>query len=358
MNKCAAGRSAIAKVVAGGEGRADGECQPDSAEPSPSSEPQGGNLRHKETRMIRPAQSTKAAEPAEAGAMSDSTPPAQNSGSPRRRPRGFAVSDGRRGIDWLAWAVGAGLVIIWMLAFSGWAAGSKADWFLGASAFSAVMVAMWQTLTIQRQAKQDAAEAAERLRKELAAAEARSAQELEHTRQLHLAERERYLAELERCRVEMEAHRELARVHHTHLLAQQQKQATIDVSRAVSAHAHMLAALWNEGANILRIEDRDEREQAMNPIFEQIGQVVNDFSVEIANAHLLVEDDRMHAALDRVNDAVLMAIGVAEDVHVAVVEGRTPDPNPIPPVQLLMNKRAAEARHLAWDLLRAGLGKA
>ena len=29
----------------------------------------------------------------------------------------------------------------------------------------------------------------------------------------------------------------------------------------------MLANLWNEGARILRIEDRDEREQAMSPIF-------------------------------------------------------------------------------------------
>jgi hypothetical protein len=307
--------------------------------------------------MIGPAQSTKAAERAEAGATSDSTPPAQNTESPRRRPRGFAASDGSRGIDWVPWGVGAGLVITWAAAFSGWAAGSKADWFFGASAFSAVMVAMWQTLNIQRQAKQDAAEAAERLRQELAAAEARSAEELEHTRQLHLAERERHLAERERYRVEMEAHRELARAHHIHLLAQQQRQATVDVSRAVSTHTHMLAALWNEGANILRIEDRDEREQAMSPIFEQIGQVVNDFSVELANAHLLVEDDRLHAALNRVNEAVLMAISAAEDVHVAVVEGRAVHPNPIPPVQLLMNQTAAEARHLAWDLLRAALGK-
>jgi hypothetical protein len=28
----------------------------------------------------------------------------------------------------------------------------------------------------------------------------------------------------------------------------------------------MLPNLWNEGARILRVEDRDEREQAMNPI--------------------------------------------------------------------------------------------
>ena len=100
----------------------------------------------------------------------------------------------------------------------------------------------------------------------------------------------------------------------------------------VNRHTQMLATLWNEGARILRIEDRDEREHAMNPIFEQISQVVNDFSVEISNAHLLVEDDRLNRALNHVNEAALLAIRVAEDLHDAVVEGRTSQRNPFPPV--------------------------
>jgi flagellar motor switch/type III secretory pathway protein FliN len=216
-----------------------------------------------------------------------------------------------------------------------------AEWFAGAGAFGAVAVAMWQTLNIQRRAKQDAAEAAERLRKEIAATEERSARELALMQRLH--------------RVEMQAQRELARAQRIHLLELQQKQAMVDVSRAVSAHTRMLATLWNQGASILGIEDRDEREQAMNPIFEQIGQVVYDFSVELANAHLLIKDDHLHEALDRVNEAVLMAIRVAEDVHVAVVEGRSPHPNPIPAVQQLMHNRVSEARRLAWDLLRTSL---
>ena len=45
----------------------------------------------------------------------------------------------------------------------------------------------------------------------------------------------------------------------------------------VNRHTQTLATLWNEGARILRIEDRDERAYAMNPIFEHISQVVNDF---------------------------------------------------------------------------------
>jgi flagellar motor switch/type III secretory pathway protein FliN len=205
---------------------------------------------------------------------------------------------------------------------------------------------------IQRQAKQDAAEAAERLHQQLAAAEERSARELAQTQALHRAEME---AQQKLHRAEMEAQRELARVERIHLLKQLQKQAMIEVSRAVGAHTQMLATLWNQGASILRIEDRDEREEAMNPIFEQISQVVNDFSVELGNAHLFIEDDRLHHTLNQVNDAALMAIRVAEEVHHAVVEGRAPQPNPIPPVQRLMHARASEARRLAWDLLRTGL---
>jgi hypothetical protein len=156
-------------------------------------------------------------------------------------------------------------------------------------------------------------------------------------------------------RAEVEAQRELARVERMHLLNQLQKQAMVEVSRAVNGHTQMLATLWNEGARILRIEDRDEREQAMNPIFEQISRVVNDFSVEISNANVLIEDDRLHRSLNQVNEAAVMAIRVAEDVHDAVVDGRTPKADSIRTVQRIMQTRAAEARSLAWELLRNGL---
>jgi hypothetical protein len=231
-------------------------------------------------------------------------------------------------------------------------------------------VAMWQTanlqrqaVDIQRQATQNAAEAAERLRKELVAAEERSARALELTRTSHQAEmaarQTLHRAEMDARqtlhRAEMEAQSESARMERSQLLKRLQKQAMIEVSRAVSAHTQMLATLWNEAARILRVEDRDEREWAMNPIFEQISQVVNDFSVELGNAHLLIEDNHLHHALDRVNDAAVMAVRVAEDIHVAVIDGRAPQPNPIQSVQRLMYERAAEARRLAWDLLRTGL---
>jgi hypothetical protein len=262
----------------------------------------------------------------------------------RRSPRWFAAT------GWLVCGVAGSLAIVWFIFRSPGEIGSRAEWFFGAVVFAAVLVTLWQTLTIQRQARLDPVAAAERLRKELAAAEERSARELEQLQTLHRAEMEAHRelaraeieaqrelaraemeAQQELARVEMKAQRDMARLQRMYLLEQQQKQAMIAVSRSVGAHTQMLASLWNQGANILLIEDSDERDQAMRPVFEQIGQVVNDFSVELANAHLLIEDNRLHHALNRVNDAVLMAIRVAEDIHEAVVEGRTPHPIPSPP---------------------------
>lgn len=295
--------------------------------------------------------------------LNDSTEPMQQTTPVRAAQDRRAPLHGWRGIGWLACGFAGSVAIVWFIVLSPGEIGSKAEWFFGAVVFVVALVTMWQTLSIQRAATKEAAEAAERLRTELAAADARSKHELALTQSLHRAEVEAqqklHDAQIEARqklhRAELDAQRELARIERVHLLEQLQKQAMIEVSRAVSAHTHMLAALWNQGASVLLNEDRDEREMAMRPIFEQVSQVVNDFSLELDNAHLLMEDDRLHEALNRVNDAALMAIRVAEDVHVAVVEGHAPETNPIPPVQRLMHTRAAEARRLAWDLLRTGL---
>jgi hypothetical protein len=275
----------------------------------------------------------------------------------------FAAIDGWRGIGWLSCGAAGGSAIVWFILLSPGETGSKADWFFGAVVLCAVLVLMWQTVSAQRQANAMAAAAAERLRHELAvarqrmvdermAADERSARELELTQKLHTAEMD---SERKAHRAEMDAQRQQAALERAHLLNQLQKQAVIEVSRAVSMHTQMLATLWNRGAGILCSTDRGEREQAMLPIFEQIGQVVNDFSVELANAHQIVDDDRLNQALENVNEAVLMGIQVAQDVCDDIVEGRATEPNPIPGVQRLMYEKAAEARRLAWDLLRTGL---
>jgi hypothetical protein len=195
----------------------------------------------------------------------------------------------------------------------------------------------------------------ERLDRERAAADERAARELELTQRLHKAELE---SQQKSHRAEMDAHRHRADLERRHLLNQLQKQAVIEVSRAVSLHTQMLATLWNRGAGILHSTNRDEREQAMLPIFEQIGQVVNDFSVELANAHQIVDDTRLDQALESVNEAVLLGIRVAQEVCDDIVDGRATEPNPVPAVQRLMQEKAAEARRLAWNLLRTGLDAA
>jgi len=270
----------------------------------------------------------------------------------RQLPPHSATTQRWRGIGWFACGVAGSVAIAWFIFLGRGETGSKAEWFFGAAVFCVVMVSMWQTRTIQSQANQRAAEAAERLRTELVAAEERAARELALSQALHRVEME---AREKLYRAEVEAQRELARTERMHLINQLQKQAMIEVSRAINGHTQMLAGLWNEGARILCIEDRDERERAMNPIFEQISRVVNDFSVEVSNAELLLTDERLHRALNQVNEAALMAIRVAQDLHDAVVDGRTPKQDSIRTVQRLMHTRAAEARRLAWELVRQGL---
>lgn len=302
--------------------------------------------------MTGPAESTGAAEPAEPGGASGSTPSAQPSERRTRGPGRFFGGSSRRRIGWLACGVAVGLVIFWFVALSHWAVGSKAEWFFGAAAFAAVAVALSQSTKIQRQANHDAREAAERLRRELCAAEARSASERAHARELHRVELD---AQRKLHRIELDAQKELARIQRAHLLELQQRQAVAAVSRAVGAHTQMLATLWNQHAKILGIADRAGREQAIDVIMEQLGRVVQDVSAELGNAHMLIEDERLHEALDRVNAAAMKAVVVAEDVRVAVVDGHEPDSNPIPRVQDIMHQSSAQARGLAAELLQTGL---
>lgn len=260
--------------------------------------------------------------------------------------------ESRGGIGWLVAGAAGSIAIAWFILLGPGEPGSKSEWFFGGVVFVVVMVTMWQTLNIARQARESVAEASARLEKELAAADERSTLELSLTQKWHRAELE---SQQKSHRAELQAQRELARIERTYLIEQLQKQAMVEVSRAVGAHTRMLATLWSEGARVLGNEDREAREAAMNVIFQQISQVVDDVTVELDNAHLVSEDDRLHQALEQVNEAVLMAIRVAEEVHTDVVEGRTPESNPIPAVQRLMHQRATEARRLAWALLRTGL---
>lgn len=290
---------------------------------------------------------------------------AQGAGPERhdRPSRRITAGQAQKGSVWVLAAGLTVLVIALIVMLSPGETGSRADWFFGSAVFALGLVTVWQTQSIHRRAAHDAAEAADRLRAELAAAEMRSARQLALLRSLHETEREaqRELAraDLEAhrnvARAELEAQRELARVERAHLLAQQQRLATTEVSRAVHAQTLALAMLWDEGARVLGMADRAAREQAMRPVFERIGRAVRDFSVEFAHAKSLTADNRLHDVLLDVNEAVLAAMRVAEDVHVTVVDGDTPDAGAVQSAQRVLHDRAAEARHLAWQLLRTGL---
>jgi hypothetical protein len=310
------------------------------------------------TGVVESATADNQSEHVEIGAR----PPA--AGRVVEQPTVFAAIGGWRGVGWLACGVVAGLAIAWFILLAPGQAGPKSEWFFGAVVLGAVLALMWLTVTDRRHADRRAAETVDRLREEMAADRARAAadlaavedrlaRELAHAAKLHEAELQNQRTI---HRAEMDAARSQASIERTHLRNQLQKQAVIEVSRAVGVHTQMLATLWNRGAAILDgSAGRDEREQAMRPIFEQIGQVVKDFSVDLASAHEVVDDDRLSGALAGVNEAVLMGIEVAREVCDSVVEGVAPQPSSIASVQRVMQERAAQARRLAWDLVRTGL---
>lgn len=253
---------------------------------------------------------------------------------------------------WLSCAVLGAAAVVWFVFAGPGELGGRAEWFFGAAVFVVVLVAIWQTHNLHRRADAEAAAAAQLLRRELDAAAERSTRELALTQKWYRAEAQ---AREESHRAELAVQQESARVERLHLVRQLQRHAMIEVSRAVGAHTRMLATLWSEGARVLGNQNRDEREAAMTAVLAQIGDVVNDVAVELDNAHLLCEDARLQDALDRINDAVLMAIQVAEDIHDAVAEGRAPQSKPVSDVQRLLYARAAEARRTAWALIRTGL---
>jgi hypothetical protein len=115
-------------------------------------------------------ESTVAGDQSERGEVRDATEPIPGTVPARRADGWFAAIDGWRGVGWLSCGAVGGLAIAWFILGAPGEVGPKADWFFGAAVFCAVLVILWQTVNLQRQANQRAALAEERLRTELAAA--------------------------------------------------------------------------------------------------------------------------------------------------------------------------------------------
>ena len=186
--------------------------------------------------------------------------------------------------------------------------GYPAEWFAGLGAFAAIAVALWQSIIIRKQA----------------AEELRSAHNL-------------------------------ARVDRIHLLEQRQKQALIEVSRAVAKHTYLMDTLWGQAAQLGRSTVTEhEREWWFGPITEKLGEAAENTAMECANAQMLMEHEQLIAAVEQIRDAADKGMQAAKCVREQVISGRPPDPNAIPYAISFMRETVKVARVWATDLLRTG----
>lgn len=156
------------------------------------------------------------------GEVRDATEPIPELVLARRDSGWFAAIDGWHGIGWLSCGAAGGLAIVHPARSR--RDGVQGGLVFGAVVFCALLVVMWQTVNVQRQANQRAAQAGEQLRIALAAAEERSAREMGLTQKLHRAELE---SQQESHRAAMDARRAQAELERRYLLNQLQKQAVI-----------------------------------------------------------------------------------------------------------------------------------
>ncbi|MBL1079473.1 hypothetical protein JK358_34215 [Nocardia sp. 2] len=224
---------------------------------------------------------------------------------------------------------------------SRWEVGSKAEWVAGLGALSAVVVALWQTIRIQKQAAEDAQEAATRLRQELDAATDRMNTQLQQTRELHAAE--------------LDSARALARVQRIHLWEQEQKQAITQVVRAMHQFSDTVPELWQMAVDISALPTREERGRAFRPIDKKIGQAAKKFSIEADMAALIIDDPQVLDTLRDLGLALESTVVQTLAVREKVEAGQTPNIPQLMAQQEAMFRAATSALHTASIRLRTGL---
>ncbi|MEE2851449.1 MAG: hypothetical protein VX424_02210 [Actinomycetota bacterium] len=220
--------------------------------------------------------------------------------------------------------------------------GNVAEAFGAAGTLLAVVVALWQSLVIRRQAEQARIDAAEQFEGELKSA-----------RDLHAAEMK---AADDRHKAELDAQREIARVQRLSLREQEFKLALIRVSRAANAYAHELATLVAETPRILSGTSRQDRDDALKPISKQLAVLASDLTAEISGAHLLTNNNQLHNALDRVTAAALNGPKAESDFrNTTVMAGQQPNETPIFMVMAELQRVIGDTRRLAGALLVTGM---
>lgn len=219
--------------------------------------------------------------------------------------------------------------------------GSVAEAFAAGGTVLAVAVALWQSIVIGRQAKQEGIEAAQRFERELTSA-----------RELHAVEMK---AADDRHKAELEHQRELARVQRVHLREQEFKLALIRVSRAASAYTHELATLVAETQRITSLSTRQERDDAIKPIAKRMNLASHDLGLEVGGAHMLTNNDLIHSSLDPIMEAATEATTAAHEYeNTVIMAGQSPNPLAIYMAMEKVNRVVGDARRLAGELLVTG----
>lgn len=230
--------------------------------------------------------------------------------------------------------------------------GSVSDAFAAFGTLTAVGVALWQSVVIRRQAKEDATEAAARFKEEIAAANERTVQEVEAAEARFQQEQK---AAAERHAAELDTQREVARIQRVHLREQEFKLAVIRVSRAASAYTHELATLVAETQRIITLSTRQERDDAIKPIAKKMNIASHDLAIEVSGAHTLTNNEQIHSSLDPImREAAKASLGVNDYENTVIMAGETPNAAPIFMAMEAINRAVGDVTRLAGKLLVTG----
>lgn len=230
--------------------------------------------------------------------------------------------------------------------------GTVAEWFSGIASFGAVVVALWQSIVIRKHANDEAKKAADQFQTEIDAANERTVKEVqaaERRSEVELA------AANKRHEIELEQQRQLARTQRIAIYEQEFKLALIRVSKAASAYSHELATLVAETQRICQMTMRQERDDAMKPIAKKRNLAVHDLNLEVAGAHMLTNNDSIHAAMDPIVQAGLEGTIAADEYeHVIIFTGQLPNQYPIFSAMEKISSAVGDARQLVGKKLVTG----
>lgn len=262
-----------------------------------------------------------------------------------------ALRDGRRWWQCTALRIGGGLATFLLTVLLAWLLLNR-PWDVVASAaarlpclvtFIAVVVALWQSVIIRRQARDDARTAHERLRRELEAAEQRSARELDYARELH--------------RIELEAYREQARIERAHLREQEFKLALIRVSRATNDYTLELAILTERGHKVVTMPEKQEREDALVPNSKRLASLLKNMQLEISAAHMFTRNKALLDSLDALNAATVLGSHAEMLFRESVISNCTMTRSVAEAIfraMTTMQTATGNVRRLAGELLETG----